>query len=600
LEHYSAIKGAKRAPLSSDEIKYLNSLVELDTDHKITRAASFFLEDHFGSTVRNELLSETCYDQLVYWWSVEESRRLFVEDCLVPKDHIHQLQRIQIESTDVDYPISTFIKTFISKNAVFNGLSVNKTDHRKLIYFTIMLYALRLPHILRYLPERWIENILWARVNGKTIFEEKMILVFGDASKLTSEIYAARMGLLGSDNQRERSAPSEIEAGRIFAATLPRPDRAMNDIQIIGPFGRILGLGHSCTILSRLIGKLGYSVNLVDFDLENNSPINCSAEIKISPLASARINILHLNAEIIPAAIAYMPDVFTNAFNIAFCYWELDSPADCQLLGLMLPDEIWVASAFTARAFGPYCRSLINVGTTYDVGPRIGHTAARKLFQSYNITDTDFVFLNVSDALSGVQRKNPMAAIRAFTAAFPENKQVKLIIKTHNVKHSASPNWRNVWKSIAEVAAADSRIILIDETFSRAKHLALIEASDCFVSLHRSEGLGLGLMEAFILGVPVMTTAYSGVLEFCNNDNAWLIDYDEILLNASDYAFVKPGHKWANPNPVSAITAMLEIYSDTSKRTRLAKNGRRYLEENFSPEIIAGRIHSRLCEILGK
>ena len=48
----------------------------------------------------------------------------------------------------------------------------------------------------------------------------------------------------------------------------------------------------------------------------------------------------------------------------------------------------------------------------------------------------------------------------------------------------------------------------------------LVRCSDCFVSLHRSEGYGFGIAEAMVLGKPVIATAYSGNMDFMDPGRA--------------------------------------------------------------------------------
>ena len=59
----------------------------------------------------------------------------------------------------------------------------------------------------------------------------------------------------------------------------------------------------------------------------------------------------------------------------------------------------------------------------------------------------------------------------------------------------------------------------------------MIAGCDCYVSLHRSEGLGLTMAEAMSFGKPVIATAYSGNLDFMT-DTALLVPYDEALAGA--------------------------------------------------------------------
>ncbi len=592
LEHYSATRGPKRVPLSSAEIEYLNTIIDSTSSNTTTtRAASFFIEDYLGRSAPRSLSD----DELSYWWSAEKSRTLFVEDCLVPDNHVRLLQQVR---NDVgDYPLSVFMETFIAKNVLFKDLATSRSDQRRMIYFIVMLYALRMPHILAFLPRHWLDFLLAAAPGEASPFEQLVTSVFGRPGLLTAQAYKDHLGGLAFDVDTKMFRFAANDGSRIFAASLPTPNGAPVDIQIIGPFDRTLGLSQSCRLLAELIGTVGYTVNLVEFDLGNHSPIQGFNAYGSNRFLPARINILHLNAEAIPAAIAYSPDVFTNAYNIAFCYWELDSPADCQLLGLTLIDEVWTASIFVANVFRPYCKSVTAIGLPCETGVVGDHGTNEEIRAKYGIADNDFVFLNVSDALSHVSRKNPIGAIRAFAAAFPDNGNVRLIIKTHNMQHVTDSDQQRRWAAIRDVVARDNRIILINDTFSYQRHRMLIEASDCLVSLHRAEGFGLDLLYAVSRGVPVIATAYSGNMDFCNSDTVWLIDFQESYVGSSEYAFVRPGHKWVSPDHDAAVAAMREIVADPVKREMLAHNGRRFVGEHFSPEVVSARLNHRLMEI---
>ena len=59
-----------------------------------------------------------------------------------------------------------------------------------------------------------------------------------------------------------------------------------------------------------------------------------------------------------------------------------------------------------------------------------------------------------------------------------------------------------------------------------AELTGLLANCDCYISLHRSEGFGFGPADAMGLGKPVITTAYSGVTDFCNSETALPIDYE--------------------------------------------------------------------------
>jgi glycosyltransferase involved in cell wall biosynthesis/tetratricopeptide (TPR) repeat protein len=56
----------------------------------------------------------------------------------------------------------------------------------------------------------------------------------------------------------------------------------------------------------------------------------------------------------------------------------------------------------------------------------------------------------------------------------------------------------------------------------------LYAACDCFVQPHRAASFGLAALEAMACGLPVITTAYGGVLDFCDNDSPLLLPAREV------------------------------------------------------------------------
>lgn len=73
-----------------------------------------------------------------------------------------------------------------------------------------------------------------------------------------------------------------------------------------------------------------------------------------------------------------------------------------------------------------------------------------------------------------------------------------------------------------------------------------MKRAHCYVSLHRSEGLGLGLAEAMRLGTLTVATAYSGNMEFMSTANSLLVDYEMVPVATSDYPY-SGNNFWANP-----------------------------------------------------
>ncbi|MEO5615005.1 MAG: hypothetical protein ABIR04_08815, partial [Cypionkella sp.] len=115
---------------------------------------------------------------------------------------------------------------------------------------------------------------------------------------------------------------------------------------------------------------------------------------------------------------------------------------------------------------------------------------------------------------------------------------------------------------------------------------------------HKSEGWGFGMIEAMNLGVPVICTGYSGNMDFCSDDTAWLVSYDEVELQTDDYIFVRKGQKWAKPDVADAAIQMHRVYSDPVTRQAKAAAALANVRQNFSAQAIARRYETRLRDIL--
>jgi glycosyltransferase involved in cell wall biosynthesis len=192
-----------------------------------------------------------------------------------------------------------------------------------------------------------------------------------------------------------------------------------------------------------------------------------------------------------------------------------------------------------------------------------------------------------------------LAVIAAFQLAFPAGagEAVRLVLKTHNRNRMGDPHQLRIWQAIDALVAGDARIRVVDETLSYGELLAFKRACDCFVSLHRSEGFGFGLIEAMQLGIPVIATAYSGNMDFCTPDNCFLVDYELVQTMTSEYVFVERGSRWAEPSIAMAAAHMRRVLVDRDEALARSLAASRQVGERFSIESIARRYEERLREI---
>jgi glycosyltransferase involved in cell wall biosynthesis len=138
--------------------------------------------------------------------------------------------------------------------------------------------------------------------------------------------------------------------------------------------------------------------------------------------------------------------------------------------------------------------------------------------------------------------------------------------------------------------------VVIDQRFAQEELFGLITACDCYVSLHRSEGLGLTLAEAMMLGKPCIATKYSGNLDFMDENNSLLIDYQLIEIEETVGSYEK-GHRWAEPSIPQAANAMRWVFDHPDEARLLGERARLSALQSFSPEQCGRRMLDRLKQI---
>ncbi|KFE33464.1 glycosyltransferase [Thioclava atlantica] len=572
LADYGARRKGVQLPMTREAIDWLNTKVD-----GLSRAMRIF--GLSGSEPEKDLCR----------WSAEIAPALGVGDCLVPETARARLSR---PLASEPWPLTPFTAHLHATTPALRNLDPGSEADRQRLVLSVVLLALEHPEFLGYLPNGAAEQLLDS--GALSAFVQSL----RPGPLVSRDQYAAALRREGFDLDRKEFLRS-AEGHRIEAARRPRPTGPRVDIQILGPFRKAAGLGQSTRLSHHILQHCDYSLNAVDYSRDNPAPSGAGAPVTLGAPRPARINLLHLNAEAVPDAFAFEPDIFSGAYNIAYVYWELDSPALCHQLALELVDEIWVSSDYCAQTYrGATSKPVTNVGMCFQPPPEIDRDAARRaLHRQLGVGTPPFTFLASFDSFSYLQRKNPLGTLRAFSAAFPTEQTVRLVIKTQNRQRVSDPAQAALWAEIDQRIAADPRITLIDETLAYGGVLELMAGADCYASLHRSEGWGFGMLEGMALGVPVLCTGYSGNLEFCDEETAWLVPARSVEPGPQDYIFVTPGQHWGEPDHAAAVAQMRAVRSDAAARMQKAARARERVRRDFSVAAIARRYDARLKEI---
>jgi glycosyltransferase involved in cell wall biosynthesis len=281
------------------------------------------------------------------------------------------------------------------------------------------------------------------------------------------------------------------------------------------------------------------------------------------------------------------PRFFKDRYNIALWYWELEKFPPRWHPCFDYYDEIWTATTFCQSAFA----QVSPVPVTKIGYPFFAEETPTPDRDGFGLSRDDFLFLFNFDFHSVVQRKNPAGLIAAFARAFgPAKSGAQLILKSINARHH--PEKAAELRRLTE----NLNIIWLDEHLDASRMKQLFATADCYISLHRSEGLGLGLARAMSYGKPVIATCYSGNLDFTTAGNSLLVRHELVELE-QDYGVYEKGNLWAEPDLDHAAELMRRVYENREEARLLGQRARADLQQIMNPAKALAVMRQRLGAI---
>jgi glycosyltransferase involved in cell wall biosynthesis len=374
-----------------------------------------------------------------------------------------------------------------------------------------------------------------------------------------------------------------IDFNEQMAAGITRTDLlpARLHWRLEGPFDSSYSLALVNREFARALASLGHDVALHSSEGGGDFPANPaflsanpdlqSLNSRASTMASSQLQVL--------SRFMYPPRVhdMDARINLLHCYgWEESLfPADWVEKFNAHLNGITVMSQHVAKL-------LIDSGVRVPIavtGIGVDHWERIQMGEGFTLEAKTFRFLHVSSCFP---RKGVEELLRAYGLAFRAHDDVTLVIKTFVNPHNDIHRW------LSEIRASDATfpdVLVLEEDFSDAQLKSLYLQCQALVAPSRAEGFGLPLAEAMLSGLAVITTAWSGQLDFCTNDTAWLVNFDFVLAKSH---FELSDSVWAQADVHHLAQTLLQVQRLPEEARLLRANaGRALLLSKFTWQHIA-------------
>jgi glycosyltransferase involved in cell wall biosynthesis len=369
------------------------------------------------------------------------------------------------------------------------------------------------------------------------------------------------------------------------SATRPGPQPA-GRITVAGLLTSQSGLGETARLSARALAELGWRVGQIDLTASLRVPHDAAGAGDHPCLVEGDGGgpiLVHLNPPNFQSALVLRAVPRRGRKLIAYWVWELPIVPPTWQRAFRLANEIWVPTRFVADALhASGCRTPVRVipypvripASRVGTGP--GDTTALRV-------------LTVFAYDSGFERKNPLASVAAFRQAFGNRADVELVVKARGRSSTGEPERR-----FAAAIAGMDNVKVLAGAMARDQYLDLLATSDVVMSLHRSEGFGLVLAEAMLMGKPVICTAWSGNLDFMTGESACLVPATLIPASDESAAYRNLRANWADPSVAEAASWLLRL-EDSHVRRTIGDAAKRHATECLS----LARFGATIAEALG-
>jgi glycosyltransferase involved in cell wall biosynthesis len=349
------------------------------------------------------------------------------------------------------------------------------------------------------------------------------------------------------------------------------------------------GWGAAARGYVRALRSLGIPTRLADFSALTSNRSGDMTTTEGDALSDWDVNLMCIDAGQHFAVLSRTDDDYLDRrYNIGAWAWELPRFPARWYDRFAYYDEIWVGSSFIASAIAPISPiPVIRIPPV--MAPPVGDTVPAGASR-WRRQPGEFLFLFMFDVHSHLARKNPLAVVEAFRRAFQPSEPVRLILKCVNAESDPDGFAKLVDRAFGAAIDIESGYLAASDVRD------LMSSCDAYVSLHRSEGIGLTIAEAMGLGKPVIATGWSGNTDFMDVSNAFPVGYRLVELDENVGPY-HAGEVWAEPSVEQAAQLMRFVVDHPEEARARGRAARETMLRDYSEARIAELVRQRLAII---
>jgi hypothetical protein len=277
-------------------------------------------------------------------------------------------------------------------------------------------------------------------------------------------------------------------------------------------------------------------------------------ESLVNKKISDNVVLIHSTPEHWPGVIKENP----GKKIIGMTVWETDKLHPDWIKWLNMVDMVIVPCEWNKKVF-----KECGVKSRIEVIPHILKPGKNVNSEIHGINENDYIFYTIGQESN---RKGILDTIKSYLNEFNGDEDVVLVVKSFGSNFSRNEQLilKKKITNIVERYNNPAKIILILDELSEQEMDALHTKGECYVSLCKSEGWGLGAFDAAGRNKKVIMTGYGGQLDFLTKcKNSKLVDYELIPVMGMEWIpWYKTEQRWALPDTSHASKLMREAYEE--------------------------------------